>query len=586
MVRSTSSNTSHADSLEQGGSTPGLRGRLKRIKVYRRTAGPDLSSGLVLGMVSVPDALASGVLAGVNPLYALYAVMLATPVGAFFASSVFLSVQTTSAMSLVVAGVPAVTGQALTSGALFMLTLLTGIFMLVAGFLKLGRLMRFVSNSVMVGFMNGVALLIILGQLADFTGYRSEFGNRVVRAVDLLFNLMHVNLPTITVGLTTVILIVVLEKTRLRQLGMVVALIAASMLPFLFGWQSVAQVSDIAEITQGLPKPALPDFMAMIPLLAPALSLAIIGLIQGAGVSQSYVNPDGRYPDASRDFIAQGAANVAVGFFRGMPVGGSVSATALVVNSGARTRLANIFAGVIIAVITLLFTGAVGKLAMPSLAGLLIVIGFRTLKPGSAAMVWRTGNIQRVVMIITFGLVLMIPLQYAILTGVALSVVLYTVRQSNRVTLMEWKLREGRLPHEQDPPATVLPDTVTILVPYGSLFYAAAPVLEEKLPAVDENTNRAVVILNLRGRTELGSTFMKMVERYAAELREHGSRLMLAEVDPAAREQLARAGMVDSVSRQNIFTKTDDVGESIYEAKATADDWIAKRSTATGETVT
>ena len=398
----------------------------------------------------------------------------------------------------------------------------------------------------------------------------------MVRAVDLLFNLRLVNLPTLAVGLTTVILIVVLEKTRLRQLGMVVALIVASLLPFLFGWQSVAQVSDIAEITRGLPRPALPDFMAMIPLLAPALSLAIIGLIQGAGVSQSYVNPDGRYPDASRDFIAQGAANVAAGFFRGMPVGGSVSATALIVNSGARTRLANIFAGVIIALITLLFTGAVGKLAMPALAGLLIVIGFRTLKPGSAAMVWRTGNIQRVVMVITFALVLMIPLQYAILAGVALSVVLYTVRQSNRVTLVQWKLKEGSLPVEQDPPATVLPGTVTVLVPYGSLFYAAAPVLEDKLPAVDDDTRRAVVILNLRGRTELGSTFMNMVERYAAELKAHDSRLMLAEVDPADRENNSRAPGWSIPSPARTYSRRPTrFGESIYAAKAAADDWIA-----------
>ena len=554
-------------------------GRVKRPRIDRRTVGPDLTSGLVLGMVSVPDALASGVLAGVNPLFALYAVMLATPVGAFFASSVFLSVQTTSAMSLVVAGVPTVNGKALTSGAVFMLAILTGVFMLVAGFLKLGRLMRFVSNSVMVGFMNGVALLIILGQLADFTGYRSEFSNRVVRAFDLLFNLTMVDLPTLAVGLSTVILIVVLGKTRLRQLGMVVALIVASLLPFLFGWQTVPQVSEIAEVTRGLPRPALPDFTMLLSLLAPALSLAIIGLIQGAGISQSYVNPDGRFPNPSRDFIAQGAANVAAGVFRGMPVGGSVSATALVVNAGARSRLANIFAGVIIALITLLFTGAVGKLAMPALAGLLIVIGFRTLKPVEVLMVWRTGSVQRVVMVITFALVLMIPLQYAVLAGVALSILLYTVRQSNRVAVMEWKLKEGSLPLEQDAPATVLPDSVTVLVPYGSLFYAAAPVLEDKLPAIDDRTRHAVVILNLRGRSELGSTFMKMVERYAADLKEHDSRLMLAEVDPSIREQLARAGMVDSVSRRNIFTKTGKVGESLYDAYAAAEDWMSQSKT-------
>ncbi len=548
-----------------------LSGFTKRLGL-RRNARADLTAGLVLGVESVPDALASGVLAGVNPLFALYAVMLATPLGAIFASSVFLSVQTTSAMSLVVASVPGI--GSIDPARLFMLSILTGVIMLVAGFLKLGRLMRFVSNSVMVGFMNGVALLIILGQLGDFTGYSSDYSNRVVRTVDLMFHLGQVDLPTVVVGLTTVILIVVLERTRLKAMGLVVAIIVASILPFLFGWDSVSRVYDIATITKGLPRPSLPSFSAMAGLLVPALSLAVIGLIQGAGVSQSYVNPDGRYPNASRDFVGQGAANIGAGLFQGMPVGGSVSATALVVQSGARSRLANIFAGVVIAVVTLLFAGAVGKLAMPALAGLLMVIGFRSLKPAQAWSVWRTGNIQRVIMVITFALVLLVPLQYAVLAGVGLSIVLYTVRQSNRISVMAWKIKEGSLPLEVAAPATVGPGEVIVLVPYGSLFYASAPVFEEKLPDVDERTARAVLIMNLRGRDELGSTFMTVMERYAADLKKHDSRLMLAEVDPLVREQLARAGILDSISRKSIFVRTDQVGESLYDAYAAAEDWI------------
>ena len=450
-----------------------LPGFFKRFKLDRKTARPDLVAGVVLGVESVPDALASGVLAGVNPLYALYAVMMGTPVGAIFSGSVYLSVQTTSAMALVVASVPAVTSGG-SPGTLFALSLMTGVIMLAAGFLKAGRLLRWVSNSEMVGFMTGVAALIILGQLGDLTGYSSEYSNKVAKAVDLLFNLDQVDLPTVAVGVGTIILILVLQKTRLRGFGLVVAIIVASILPSLFGWDSVAKVSDIAEITGGLPRPALPDFSQFFELIVPALSLAVIGLIQGAGVSQSFVNPDGRYPNPSRDFIGEGAANVAAGFFQGMPVGGSASATSLVVSSGARTRLANIFAGVVIAIVTLLFAGAVGKLALPALAGLLIVIGFGIIKPANIRGVWHTGNIQRIVMVITFALVLLIPLEYAVLVGVALSIFLFTVRQSHRITVVEWKLKEGRLPIEQTPPATLLPGSVIVLVPFGSLFYAAA----------------------------------------------------------------------------------------------------------------
>ena len=544
----------------------------------RETVGPDLKAGVVLGVESVPDALASGVLAGINPLYALYAVMLGTPVGAIFSSSAYLSVQTTSAMALVIASVPAVTSGD-SPGTLFALSLFTGFIMLIAGFLKLGRLMRFIPNSEMVGFMTGVAVLIILGQLADLTGYTSDYGNKVIRAIDLLFNLNQVHLQTLTVGLTAIILIIVLEKTRLGGLGMVVAIIVASILPSLFGWGTVARVSDIAEITSGLPRPALPDFSEWTSLIIPAVSLAVIALIQGAGVSQAYVNPDGRYPKASRDFIGQGAANVAAGIFQGMPVGGSVSATALVVDTGARTRLANIFCGVVIAIVTLLFAGAVGKLAMPALAGLLIVVGFRIIKPRNLLSIWRTGNAQRTILVVTFALVLMVPLQYAVLASVVLAGVLHVIRQSNRVTVKEWKLDMGRFPVELPAPSSVPAESVTILVPYGSLFYAAAQLFEEQLPAIGANTARAVVIVNLRGRTDLGTTFMKVVERYARDLREHGSRLMLVEVEPSIMEQLARTGVTRSISRRNVFPRTERVQESLYDAYDTAQIW-AKRFSA------
>ena len=559
-----------------------LPGLFRRFKLDRKTVRPDAMAGVVLGMESVPDALASGVLAGVNPLYALYAVMIATPVGALFSGSVYLSVQTTSAMSLVVASVAVVTSGG-SPGTLFALSIMTGVIMLAAGFLKAGRLLRWVPNSEMVGFMTGVAFLIILGQLGDLTGYSSEYSNKVAKTVDLLFNLDKVDLPTVAVGVGTIILIIVLQKTRLGGFGLVVAIIVASILPSLFGWDSVPKVSDIAEITGGLPRPALPDFSQFFRLIVPAFSLTVIGLIQGAGVSQAFVNPDGRYPNPSRDFVGQGAANVAAGLIQGMPVGGSASATALIVSSGARTRLANIIAGVVIAIVTLLFSGAVGKLALPALAGLLIVIGFGIIKPANIRAVWHTGNMQRVILLITFALVLMIPLQYAVLVGVALSIFLFTVRQSQRIVVVEWKLKEGRLPIEKAAPVTILPGSVTVLVPYGSLFYAAAPAFEEKLPKTDAQTSHAVVIINLHGRTDLGSTLTRTVDRYAEDLKKHDSRLMLAEVDPALREQLARAGILDSVSRRNIFLQTEEVAGSLYEAYAVAEEWVSQQAPEGGE---
>ena len=257
-------------------------------------------------------------------------------------------------------------------------------------------------------------------------------------------------------------------------------------------------------------------------LIIPALSLTFVALVQGAGISANFVNPDGTYPDASRDFVGQGAANVASGLLQGMPVGGSLSASALNKAAGARSRQAPLIAGLVMVVVIVAFGGAIGHIAMPALAGLLILIGLRTIKPADLLSVWRTGTVQKAVLLVTFVLTMLIPLQYAVLVGVGLSVVLYVIRQSNGVTVRRWSYDDEGHVIETDPPAELPPGEVVVLQPYGSLFFAAAPVFEAALPAVGEQSRDTVVILRLRGRSDLGTTFMDVVRRYALSLQDVG----------------------------------------------------------------
>jgi SulP family sulfate permease len=550
---------------------------LRRQYFNRATVREDLSAGLVLGIQSIPDGLASGLLALVNPVYGLYSYMTGVITGALFTSSVFMSVQATSAMALIVASVPEVTRAADPNVPLFTLTVLTGLIMLVAGLFRLGRLVRFVPNSVMVGFVNAVALLIILGQLDTFTGYNSSGPNRVVRTFDLLRNLDQVHVPTLAAGVLTIMLILTLERTRLKALGLVVALFFVSLVVPLAGAEQIALARDVADIPGSLPAPVLPSLALMPALLIPALSLAFVGLVQGASISASVANPDGSFPNASGDFVGQGAAGIVAGVLQGMPVGASMSATSLVIGAGARSRLANIVAGVVIALGIVLFGGLVGLMAMPALAGLLIIIGFRTLKLGQVVTVWKTGPVQQTVMLLTFIAGLLVPLQYAVLMGVGLAVLLYVFQQSNRVRVVAWQLEPGQYPVEGEPPAEVPERQVTILVPYGSLFFAAAPVFNAQLPAVTEGSRHAAVILVLRGETELGSTFMEVLARYAQALQEQESRLMLAGVDPGVLTQLERTGHLKTIGRNNVFLVDERIGQSLQEAVDTAEQWIAAR---------
>ncbi|MBK8989215.1 MAG: SulP family inorganic anion transporter [Chloroflexi bacterium] len=553
----------------------GGHGFVKRQFINRHTITEDLTAGLVLGIQSIPDGLANGLLALINPIYGLYGYMMGTFSGAFFTSSAFMSIQATSAMALVVASVPQVTEGRSPNAPLFTLAILTGLLMLLAGLFKLGSLVRFVPNAVMTGFVNAVALLIILGQLDDFTGYSSVGANRIVRTLDLLGHLDQAHLPTLMVGILTIILILTLEKTSLKSLGMVVAMIVASLVVPLVGADEVALVRDVADIPGSLPRPLLPSLTAVPGLIIPAISLAFVGLMQGTGITQSIPNPDGRYPDASGDFVGQGVANLVSGLFQGTAVGGSLSATSLVMSAGARSRFANISAGLVMALAILLFGRFVGAIAMPVLAGLLIVVGFRTLKPEQIGMVWKTGPVQQTVMALTFLAALFIPLQYAVLLGVSLAVLLFVFQQSNKVTVKAWAIGPGQYPVESEPPTAVPAQQLTILMPYGSLFYAAAPVFNEQLPKVTEATRHAVVILALRGKKDVGSTFLKVLVRYADELRRQESRLMLTGVEPYVLEQMERTSVLRTIGRENVFPASEGVGAALLQAVDVAEAWIA-----------
>ena len=223
------------------------------------------------------------------------------------------------------------------------------------------------------------------------------------------------------------------------------------------------------------------------------------------------------------------------------------------------------------AVVILVLGGVVGYIAMPALAGLLILIGVRTFRPDQARMVWSTGSTQAVVMASTFVLTILVPLQYAVLIGVSFSVVLFVARQSNKITVVRWVVPEGGgLPREQPPPTSLPAHEVVVLTVYGSLFFASVPVFEGQLPAVTEESTGSAVILRLRGKEDLGSTFITALLRYHESLTAAGCHLLLSGVGPRVLDQLRSTAAADVIGPENVFPASEGVGESLERARARA----------------
>jgi SulP family sulfate permease len=182
--------------------------------------------------------------------------------------------------------------------------------------------------------------------------------------------------------------------------------------------------------------------------------------------------------------------------------------------------------------------------------------------------------VQKVVLVTTFALTMLIPLQYAVLVGVGLSVILHVVRQSNQVTIKRRQIDpEGNF-IETDPPVRLPAEEVVILQPYGSLFFAAAPVFEAALPVLADASRHSVVILRLRGRSDLGTTFMDVLYRYAEGLATLGSKLVIVSANKRIQEQLAVTGITDLIGFENVYTGDERVGATVKRAHADAMAWI------------
>jgi sulfate permease, SulP family len=542
----------------------------------RRTLKSDAIAGVPGAIGSVPDGMACAVLTGVNPIHGLYAAFAGPTAGGLTASTRLMVITTTGASALAAGSAIQSLDPADRSAGLFVIVAAAGALMIAAGLLRLGRYTRFVSVSVMIGFLTGVAANIVLGQLPDLAGAEAEGSTSLAKAIDLITHPGRIESASLLVGLSALAIFALLAQTRISPFASVAALAIPTLLTL--GVSSILRVDDVGDIPQGVPIPHLPDFglLFSVSVITGALSIAAIVLVQGAGVSEAAPNPDGSMSDPNRDFIAQGAGNVASGLFRGIPVGGSVGQTALNVASGARTRWASIFAGIWMVAILVAFSGIVGRVAMPTLAAVLIYAAIGSIRVGGIETVFRTGRTSQIAIVTTFLATLFLSIPEAVGIGVALSLLLQLNREALDLAVVELVPRlDGRF-DERPAPMRLRSRDVTLLDVYGSLYYAGSRTLQVKLPD-PAGTEAPVVVLRLRGRTALGATAFVVLAAYADRVQEAGGRLFLSGVDPGLFQQLQRARRVDVDGKVHVFEATRVVGESSAEAYRQAQAWLDER---------
>jgi sulfate permease, SulP family len=531
------------------------------VQGYRRSwLRADLLAGLTVWAVLVPESLAYATIAGVPPVVGLYAAVASLVLYALLGSSRHLVVgpmSATAALSAAIVAGFAGGGTAEFVAFTVALAIVTGVIGFLAGLLRLGFIASFISEPVLKGFIVGLALTIIVGQLPKLFGVEKEPGNFFEQAWGLIGNLGGTSLVTLVVGLVALAVIVLLRK--------VVPLVPGSLVVVLLGVLAVALfdlddrgVAIVGPIEPGLPALGLPaglgldDYLA---LAGPAVGVLLVGFAEGLGAAKTYAARAGYDIDANRELLGLGAANIGAGLSSGMVVNGSLSKTAVNGSSGARTQVSGLTVAVLTMVTLLFLTGLFEQLPEAVLAAVVIVavvelVDVAALRALYAVWTRRLGSIYGpaaradfAAAVATLLGVLVFDTLPGLFIGIAVSLVLLLYRASRPYVAVLARTPSAPGPGmwvdvARSPHGTPTPGVLVARVESG-LFFANADHVRERLRALAAEHEARAVVLDAETVPFVDVTAAAMLRQLNADLERDGIRLLVARDVGQVRDVLA-----------------------------------------------
>jgi SulP family sulfate permease len=510
----------------------------------------DCIAGITVGLVALPLAMAFGIASGVTPQAGIYTAVVAGFIISALGGSRTQIGGPTGAFVVIVAGIVARFGM---SG-LGLVTVMAGLMLIVMGATGLGTAVRFIPRPVVIGFTNGIALLIASTQIKDFLGLStpavpSEFLPRLQLLAE---HLGTVRWQTVTISLVSLAMILAIPRFAPRIPGSIIALFAGTLAVALFHLPVETIGSKFGGIPQGFPAFALPHFRAVhvIPLLPSAFTVAMLAAVESL---LSAVVADGMTGDrhnSNMELVAQGVANLFSPLFGGIPATGAIARTATNIRSGARTPVSGMVHALTLLTILLVAAPLARFVPLATLAAVLFVVSYNMGEWREIGSILKLSAADIAVWITTFALTVFADLTVAVGVGMALAALLYIYRIAETTTVAAVTreyLTEGMAHTLQD---KEIPPNTTILRIHGPFLFGTTEKLIEAtsdLKALDK-----IVILRLRNMTAIDATGLHAIEQLVRRLHASGRTLLIC----GAREQpakfLARADFVDHVGKENI----------------------------------
>jgi sulfate permease, SulP family len=564
------------------------------VKYPWATGRRDLVAGLTVAAVALPQGIAYALVAGVDPKFGVYSAIVVTAIASVFGSSSHLINGPTSAISLLVfsslAFIDPENRTALFE-ALFVLGVLVGVIQILIAVLKLGDLTRYISESVIIGFMLAAAFLLAVGQLANAVGVKDKGNGHMqvlYREYLTLFHGDKINLRALLLSVTAVVLAVLLRRLVQRlgwpQIDLLSVLVVVAVIAYGAGWSipgsnGKTAVSVAAKVPQSLPTFHIPvvDVHSLTQLSQGALAIAFIGLIEALSIAKAIGHQTQQKIDYNRQILAEGIANLTGGFFQSLPGSGSLSRSAINFHAGAVTRFSGIVSAATVAVALLLFAPLLHYVPQAALAGLLIVTAVRLVDFKRLISTVKASRYDAGLVIVTALTGVLIDLDKAVLLGIALSILLFVPRAAKlkaaELTVTPERVVRERIPSDPVDPSTVIYDLE------GELFFGAAPELDryfDTLRARIRTGEVKFVVLRLKRARHPDAVSIERLEHFLREENGDGVTILLAGVQPDTLSVLSNIGFESWFPAEQVFVEEEDEDsatlKAVRHAQASLDD--------------
>lgn len=518
----------------------------------------EVMAAVSVTFLSVPQGVAYALIAGLPPAMGLYAAALPAVVGSLLRSSRHVVTGPSNALSLLVGGLATLQLGLSPVEAAATLALLVGGMQVLAGALRLGLVVDYISSPVVLGYISGAGVLIGVGQLHHLTRTEGPGGQLMTTLLGWGEVLGQFHGPTLAVGLGTLGLVVALRLVAPKLPAAILAMVSGIVANHFLGLQAmgVRVIGDLSPVPAGLPPFTLPSLDLAPALLPLAIAATVLSLVESSAVARSIASKTGQPIDASREFFGQGMANVTAALFGGYPVSGSLARSAVNHAAGARTRFAGALSGVGMLGVLLLLGPVVDGTPIASLAGLLLVIAWDLVDIGRIRRVLDTRKADALALVSTMVGCWVMTLDKAIYLGVGISLLLF-LRQARLLVVRELVVGEsGRLREWQEEGGQRRPSRcsqVRILHVEGSMFFGASGELRDALDRHSEQPGVKVLVVRLKRARGLDFTTAEVLASLAESMEARGQTLLLVGLRPPALGVIRRSGVAERVGEQHIF---------------------------------